>query len=170
MDNDIKQILGMTQENMAMLLQITQSQWSMFVCGQRSLPVAATLKLAEMLQFSESSGTNDINNLESETNYKTELEKYIANQIIENNNKATAIKHKLIVAEKKYKTALKAHNFILFLESKAEKTNNNYKLLLHSIKQDAKNVIEKNGLLIQKQIIIKLELLAAEAEVLQSNL
>ena len=41
----------MNQENMSMQLQVTRSQWSMHILGKRDLPVAAKLKLAEMLVF-----------------------------------------------------------------------------------------------------------------------
>ncbi len=41
----------MKQEDMAMLLQINRSQWAMYTTGKRDLPVAAKLKLAEILGF-----------------------------------------------------------------------------------------------------------------------
>ena len=49
---NLRQILGMKQEDMAMLLQITISQLAMYATGKRSLPLAAKLKLVEMLEFS----------------------------------------------------------------------------------------------------------------------
>lgn len=51
MNKNIKDLLGMTYNDMAMLLQINRSQWAMYVTGKRDLPVVAKLKLAEMLQF-----------------------------------------------------------------------------------------------------------------------
>ena len=39
----------MKQEDIAMLLRVTRSQWSMFELRKRDLPIGAKLKLAEML-------------------------------------------------------------------------------------------------------------------------
>ncbi len=44
-------LLGMKQEDMAILLQVNKSQWAMHEIGQRDLPLDAQLKLVEMLAF-----------------------------------------------------------------------------------------------------------------------
>jgi transcriptional regulator with XRE-family HTH domain len=51
MENNVKiqNVLGLKQEEMAIVLKITRAQWSMYLSGKRSLPVAALLKLAEIL-------------------------------------------------------------------------------------------------------------------------
>lgn len=46
----IKSYLGLTQEEMAMLLGITASQWSMFKSGKRSLPLEASEQLGLLLK------------------------------------------------------------------------------------------------------------------------
>ncbi|WP_298221293.1 helix-turn-helix transcriptional regulator [Flavobacterium sp.] len=45
----IRTLLSLTQENAAMLLGVSRSQWSMYEIGQRDLPLAAKQLLAEML-------------------------------------------------------------------------------------------------------------------------
>jgi transcriptional regulator with XRE-family HTH domain len=45
----IRTLLGITQQDAAMLLGVHRSQWSMFESGKRSLPVPAMQLLAEML-------------------------------------------------------------------------------------------------------------------------
>lgn len=47
---DLKNILGLTQEEMAMFLGVGMSQWNMFKSGKRHLPLEATLKLNALLQ------------------------------------------------------------------------------------------------------------------------
>jgi transcriptional regulator with XRE-family HTH domain len=49
----IRELLGMKQEEIALLLEITRSQWAMYETGKRDLPTAAKLKLAEMLAFAK---------------------------------------------------------------------------------------------------------------------
>lgn len=46
----IKNVLGLTQEEMAMLLGISISQWSMFKSGKRDIPLAAKQHLTTLLQ------------------------------------------------------------------------------------------------------------------------
>lgn len=47
----IRDLLGsLTQEEMAMILEINRSQWSMYESGKRALPIKAKLLLAELLQ------------------------------------------------------------------------------------------------------------------------
>lgn len=47
----IRNLLGVSQLEAAMLLGIHRSQWSMFESGKRDLPLAAQQLLAEMLSF-----------------------------------------------------------------------------------------------------------------------
>lgn len=49
--NAFKEITGLTHDEMALFLGVHRSQWSMFVSGKRSLPLEATVKLNELLQY-----------------------------------------------------------------------------------------------------------------------
>lgn len=46
---EVKDLLGLTQDEMALVLNISRSQWSMFKSGQRDLPLAAMQQLAGLL-------------------------------------------------------------------------------------------------------------------------
>ena len=56
--NNIKSILGLTQEEVATLLGISRSQWSMYEVGQRDLPKAAKIKLVELLSCAKKVKSN----------------------------------------------------------------------------------------------------------------
>ena len=47
-------LLGLSQQEVAMLLGVNRSQWSMFESGQRSLPLHANLLLSEILTHMKS--------------------------------------------------------------------------------------------------------------------
>lgn len=47
---EIKNMLGLTQEEMAMVLGITKGQWSMYKSGQRDLPLEALQQFSVLLQ------------------------------------------------------------------------------------------------------------------------
>lgn len=46
-----KNYTGLNQEEMAIYLGITRSQWSMFAVGKRKLPIDATKKLNDLLHY-----------------------------------------------------------------------------------------------------------------------
>lgn len=48
--SDFKNYTGLTQDEIAVYLGISRSQWSMYMSGKRSLPVESTLKLNELLK------------------------------------------------------------------------------------------------------------------------
>ena len=163
---NFRQLLGMKQEDMVMLLQITISQLAMYATGKRSLPLAAKLKLVEMLEFSSQKEKKGTNNLEIEKNQYIQIKKHIVQKQILNTELQLAIIKKLSIVSKKYQTALKALNFIEFLETKQKKFGLEYENLLNVIKQNTETEIEKNSLLEQTKLEMKLELLKFEEKVL----
>ena len=53
-ENTIRTILGVTQQELAMLLGVSRSQCAMFELGKRDLPLPAKQLLAEMLSYIQS--------------------------------------------------------------------------------------------------------------------
>ena len=53
MKNNFRTSLGLKQEELAQLLQVSRSQLSLYELGKRSLPLPALEKLAFMLQLSQ---------------------------------------------------------------------------------------------------------------------
>ncbi|RXR35423.1 XRE family transcriptional regulator [Flavobacterium piscinae] len=56
--NAFKDITGLTHDEMATVLGVHRSQWSMYVSGKRSLPLEATIKLNELLQSIQKNKVN----------------------------------------------------------------------------------------------------------------
>src|SRR6476646_7733047 len=54
MKTSMASLFGLTHREMAMALGIPYSQWSMYECGKRSLPMRAQLLLNEMLAHVQS--------------------------------------------------------------------------------------------------------------------
>ena len=50
----IRELLGVSQKEMAILLKINRAQWSMFESGKRDLPFEAKIQFAEMLTYVQS--------------------------------------------------------------------------------------------------------------------
>lgn len=165
----MKEILGMNQANMSMLLQITRSQWAMYATGKRDLPPAAKLKLIEMLGFLQQKDNKMYKNIDYEKTQDLIITQFLESQQLLNNKLQIDCKQKLKAIEKKYKTAVTAVQFINFLESSAQKPTTAYQLLLETIKLDAETEIERNSLAVQTKLQYKYEMLQMEEKILKKN-
>ena len=167
---NIKQLLGMTYEDMSMLLQINLSQWAMYTTGKRDLPLNAKLKLAEMLTFLEQKENKIDGSMESDNIHQSKLTQFYESQKQSNAKLQTVYRRKLSAIEKKYETALIALNFISFMETKAQKPTKEYQLLLQTIKLNAKTEIEKNSLVVQHKLQFKYNLLQSEEKFINKKI
>lgn len=166
MSKNIKDLLGMTYNDMAMLLQINRSQWAMYITGKRDLPVVAKLKLAEMLQFLQQKDNEAYKTVEHDETQNQKVKQFLESQEDLNRNLQIITKQKLKVIEKKYETAVTALKFISFIETNMQKPTKEYQLLLHTIRLNAEIEMEKNSLTAQAKLQFKYEILIAEAQIL----
>lgn len=150
-DNNIKSVLGLSQEEASMLLGITRMQWAQFITGRRDIPVAAKLKLAEVLS----------------TIQKNKKSTEIANKIIETEKKKAhdwlqqefkAIKFKELELERKIKKivevrtdAFKALEVVHYLGSKNDTS------LARFIQIRANKNLNKNSLQHLEELQLKKE-------------
>ncbi|MCL9805536.1 helix-turn-helix domain-containing protein [Flavobacterium amniphilum] len=72
-----KKLLGVTQEEIATILGITRSQWSMHEIGKRGLPLSAALEYTKMLQYVQE---NSLREIDLKYYSKEEDEKQILDQ------------------------------------------------------------------------------------------
>lgn len=165
-EKKIRALLGMRQEEMAMLLRVNKSQWSMYEIGQRDLPLNAQLKLAEMLTFVKHLDEDEVNLLVDVEDQSLKTKKLVENLRLINEHKLLIAKQKLQLTEKKYKAATTALRFIAFLQSNDQRFANEQNMLLGVIKLRAEEVIRKNGLHVQTKHRIKLQVLQEEEKVL----
>jgi transcriptional regulator with XRE-family HTH domain len=142
--SDIKTILGLTQNEMGMLLGIPRSNWAMFKSGQRDIPLAAKEQLANLMDASA-----------KRKKYCKEIEIILKNEI---NNEKTALKQELLTTEIKLKrvstelaklhqkrdTLFAAYETAVILD--AENSTPTSKLLADSIKIRVENSLKKYNL------------------------
>ncbi|URC11741.1 hypothetical protein [Flavobacterium sp. B183] len=155
-EKQIGELLGIKQEDIAMLLQIVRSKWSMYVSGKRDLPVAAKLKLSEMLAFVKQLDGQDQHNFEHIETQKVKTKKFLEKQLATNKHKQLVTSKKLESHQKKYEATLIALQLSDFLATKEEQT------VLQVIRNNAKKDITKNGLDVQEPYVLKLWVLQQE--------
>ncbi len=165
-DKKISALLGMRQEEMAMLLRVNKSQWSMYEIGQRDLPLNAQLKLTEMLAFVQQSDNEAVNPFLDLEGQNVKTIKVVENLKLVNQHQFLIAKRKLQFAEKKYNAAVIALRFIAFLQTNDQQFATDQNSLLGVIQSRALRQISKNGLHVQVKHRIKLQVLQEEERVL----
>ncbi|WP_130735275.1 helix-turn-helix transcriptional regulator [Flavobacterium sp. J27] len=166
----IREILGMKQEEIASVLEISRSQWAMYETGKRDLPTTSKLKLAEMLTFvqqPDSIWKKQFPFLHEKTEQK---KKVLEDLLVINKQNQLIIVTKLNEIKKKHDFNINRLKVMLYLESNPVKLNHNKDLLLEVMKDRTKINVEKNGSLVQLEYEVKLETLKKEEEILKNKL
>jgi transcriptional regulator with XRE-family HTH domain len=158
----IREILGITQEKLAILLGVSRSQLSLYEIGKRSLPRNATIKLAELLKLvneKTEQENNDLKNYEKKKIIEKLLENNQIKQYILDKNKNTL--------EKKINKQIAFQNLGKILKKETEQ--NKINIEIHQIIY-FNNLSQKNQKEKFYEFEIKKELLLEEEQFLKKIL
>jgi len=115
--NNLKAQLGLTQDEMALYLEVTRTQWSMYTIGKRKLPLSATEKLAELLQFlQEAPAEKNQNSVGMEKNAKI-TERKLKNEVAKRELQKNLLSKKRLVFEKKQQELTACSVSLSFLQN-----------------------------------------------------
>lgn len=167
-DKKIREYLGMKQEDMAMLLQVTRTQWSMYEIGERDLPLAAKNQLASMLAFIQQPETESTENFPYLESQQAKIKKVYEDQKLVNAHRQIMVARKLELVTRKYEDAMTGLKFIRFLELHEASLYQKHQELLKVLQHRAETAVHKNGLQVQAKYQLKLHVLQQE-EVLLNN-
>lgn len=165
----ISSLLGLTQKQMALLLQVHPTQWSMYESGKRGLPLAARQLLAEMIGFLkfEDKGSKVRQLLiEQEEAEKKDLKK----QLRANEDQLYVIGKAIALSEVKYKGNLAAIGFVDYITTLPHTKQKLDGELLGIIASAAERAIRKSGMADLKALRRKQELLELEKLIIGSAL
>ncbi|MCO6162218.1 helix-turn-helix domain-containing protein [Flavobacterium sp. NRK F7] len=167
----ITELLGMKQEEVALILEISRSHWSMYESGKRNLPTSAKLKLAEILTFVQQPETFWKKQFPFLNEKKNEKKKVLEDLLVMNKHNQLVTNNKLNDIKKKYDISVNRLKVMLYFESNPIELNNNADDLLFEIMNNgAKINLEKKGDLVQMEYEIKLETLKKEEEIIKYKL
>ena len=165
-DITVTTLLGLSQEETAMILGISRVQWAMYETGRRDIPLAAKQQLADLLVFVQKldKKTEDFQHIKIQ---EARREKVFEQQRLINKHQQMIAEKKLKAIEKKYEAAMTALSLVGFLETKAEESGKEKDAVLYMIKQKAVTTIEKNGLHVQAKHQLKFQALQQEETILK---
>ena len=166
MKNNISTSLGLKQEELAQLLQVSRSQLSLYELGKRSLPVHAMEKLAVMLALAQKKAVKS----EVKKSISVKEQNFLKKLLLKNNHQQLLVERKIKALEKKQNALATSKKLIAHLLKNEGKINKNELVVLKSIEVKLKKQeIEKyNTALLQLEI--KKEVLVFEEKVLQKKL
>lgn len=117
----IASLLGMTHKDMAGLLSISPSHYSMFESGKRDLPHTAQLLLSELLTSVES---DTITAKSHDTaSYEAERLRLTLYKLKENQFQQMVLERKMAAAERKHQAHLRRHKLLQSFAKGILKTN-----------------------------------------------
>lgn len=162
-------LLGFTQAQMALLLNVHLTQWSMYESGKRNLPLKATQLLVEMLGYLKFEGKSDM--MQQHLIEQEELKKkHLERMLKENEYQLYVIGKKIELAERKYNNDIRVIGLADYLTthpSTKEKLNVEQ---LKNIASKAVTSLKKSGLASLTELRLKEELLQQEKLLLNSKL
>lgn len=165
----ITELLGFTQAELALVLNVTRSQFSKYELGTRDLPLAAKQLLAELLQHvlvhNEIAKTPP-QIVHQQTKKQLQLERLLK----ENEYQLLVVARKIASIEKKYNHKLRALQVVAFLSSHTAYKEEKRGSLLKTLSNNATKALEKEGLGVLITLQIKQEVLELEKLVLASAL
>ena len=163
---NIRNLFGIPQEDLAILLKVTRSQLDMFETGKRELPNAAMSQLFEMLRFAQEDTSKMANTISLMNTQALQKEKALEEMRKENHFKQFALEKKLNALEKKYNANLMAFQLINYFE---QQNTENYELgkeMAKIIERKALAELNKNGLGLITKYKIEKEVLQAEEKII----
>jgi transcriptional regulator with XRE-family HTH domain len=168
--HDSRKLLGATQPEMAMLLKIHRSQWSMYESGKRPLPTQAAVLLAQLLEAvhapeKKSAGTHPQLKLQQD-----KLETELKSLLKENQYQLEITARKLNVLENKYEAGINALQLAHHLAADPESKKTIEADLIKGIQTRAEKSIAKTSLITLAKLRIKHGVLLQEELLLKKAL
>ncbi|MEO5776907.1 MAG: helix-turn-helix domain-containing protein [Flavobacterium sp.] len=165
----IRDFLGFTQEELAMILKVTRSQLSMYEIGKGNLPLAAIQLLAEMLKHVMAPEMANKKSPYSKQQH-AEVQQKLEELKLENDYQLQKTARKIATIEKKHANRSKALPVLDFLTVHSFNKDVAKTDLLRDIAYKVSRSLEVEGLAVLEESQIKLEVLEFEKKVIESRL
>lgn len=165
----VRKLLGLTQQELATILNVSRSNFSLFELGTRSLPVEPTQLLAEMLNYVQTP-QRTVRTVPKCPEEQAKMRAYLERLLAENNYQRAVVEKELATANAKHDAQLRVLQVVEFLNSRAQEKNAVNALLYQAIERRATPAAEAADLHEVILLEIKREMLLVENTVIQSKL
>ncbi len=160
----IKSQLGFSQEEMALLLGVSRTQWSMYEIGKRDLPLTAKEQLASILLHQQNVKETSKEKQKISVIEKQKTQEWLKQELLNIEYKKEVVVRKLLAIENKRAESFAALEVVSFLETQEQKEP--IVSLIKSIKIRATNTLNKNAL----HQLMELQMKKEQLEMLKNTL
>lgn len=164
--NNFRTSLGFNQEELALLLQVSRSQLSLYELSKRSLPTHALEKLAILLKQAQKESTKTVIKKTSAINEQ----KFLQSLQLKNKHQQLIVERKIIAFEKKQKALESSKKIISYLMHDNAKTTKSELEVLKSIAAKTEKKEQQNSSVKLLELQLKKEILAYEEKLLLKKL
>lgn len=165
-----REVLGLTQHQIAKLLNVSRSQWSMYELGQRDLPASAFLVLGDMMVFAKTITVQTAPKTEHQLKQEASLQVALQKLLQENAYQLERVARKLAPLEQKHQAQLKTLQLLAYLKTQNPNTGTPQSKNLDRITTQTINGVTLKDLLQIVKWQMKLEMLQAEKQWLEERL
>lgn len=162
-------LLGLTQEELALLLEVDRSRLAKYQKGSRDIPVAAKQLLAEMVQHISSLATDEKTIIHPTEQLAQKLQA-VQKMLKENEYQQMATARKIISIEAKYTAKIKALQLVEFVSRNTPTPESEKRALLRAIARKAKKSLKNEGLDVLFKLKLQLEMLVLEKLLLDNEI
>jgi len=165
-NNNFRTTLGLKQQELAQLLQVSRSQLSLYELGRRSLPLAAMEKLATILTYSQKKTVKT----DAKKSISVEEQNFIKKLLNRNCHKQLLVERKIKALQKKKNAIVTSKKLISNLLKDKINIKKSEVDVLKSIEVKSKNQDIQNYDTLLLQLEIKKKVLVFEEKLLQKKL
>ncbi|WP_395632697.1 hypothetical protein [Flavobacterium sp.] len=165
-----REILGLTQSQIASLLKVSRSLWSMYERKDRYLSDSASSVLNEMLVYAQSAEAKTAPKTEQQLEQAAALQEALKEMLDENEFQREHVSRKLAPLEKKYQAQCNALPLLAYLKAKDPNADEREIKLLEIITSLVTRGVTTKMIIQMSKWQIKLEQLQAEKQWLEERL
>ncbi|ESU24864.1 hypothetical protein FEDK69T_04170 [Flavobacterium enshiense DK69] len=166
---NLREALGLTQEETAMLLRVAKSHLAMFEIGQRDLPSKAMQKLATMHNYLQNKEQEKVLHIDKEYE-NAKIVQLLEVELVKNKYKQALIERELSRLQSNHQKSLSTLQLVEYFETQLEESEKPGKEFINMIRTKALRGMEKNGLSVQKKLELKLNALQKYQKELEKEL
>jgi transcriptional regulator with XRE-family HTH domain len=142
-DKTIKNLLGLSQEEISMILGISRIQWAMYETGRRDIPLASKQQLSALLANTQKAKSVSPESIKRAEKEKKNEKEWLNREYKVLDHKQHYLERKIIAIENIRVACFAALEVVQYLESQSE---NEFTIsLVKSIKTRATNTLNKHS-------------------------
>uniref|UniRef100_UPI00404A2244 helix-turn-helix domain-containing protein n=1 Tax=Flavobacterium sp. TaxID=239 RepID=UPI00404A2244 len=161
--------LDLTQEDIALLIDVSRSQWAMYVCGKRNLNLETKERLGKLLATIQTINETKRIPEKNEKNLDGQILKRMASLLQKNKLKQLKVQKTYETMKNQYEAA---QNTLHLLQVIAEKPSifHSKKGILDGIQRRCIGKLQTKGLVAQETLLMKWEALKQEETMLKKRI